>query len=513
MTSRARACWRLAAGLALASAARSQAALPMPVLQAELLAGGLDSPVWVGSPPGDTERVFVLELEGRVRIVKRGALLDDPFLDLTAQVIPGAQGGLLGLAFHPDYASNGWFYVYYSIGGPSSMLERYRVSSHDPDHADPSSAWPMLAAPIVSPLQYHMGGGLDFGLDGRLYLGIGDERDTPTGSCAAQRLDSLLGKILRLEDDGGIPADNPFVGVAGARPEIWDLGLRQPFRLAFDPSTGDLFIGDVGEDLREEIDLHPASLPGGMNWGWHVMEGELCTGAPQCADHPCPAPEYAAPAFAYSHDSHLCCVLGGFVYHGALVQALQGAYLYGDICTSRLYALHLAGGVALGSEALVVVAGGGVINDLVGVGVDGEGEPLLLDRALGAAGQGEVWRLRPGFTDLGGSLGPPLFSAQGAALPGSAITLSLTAAPPLAPAHLVVGAGLLGLPFKGGIMMPSVGFVLSGLAVGADGTLTLGGTWPGGLPPGTPLLLQWWLVDAAGPAGFSASNALMIIAL
>ena len=513
MSSRTRACRRLAAAVALASAARAQVAPPTPVLMAELLAAGLDSPVWAGSPPGETERVFVLELEGPVRIVKQGTLLEQPFLDLTAQVIPGAQGGLLGLAFHPDYAHNGWFYVYYSSGFQSSTLVRYSASVHDPDRADPSSALPMLAAPIVSPLQYHQGGGLAFGPDGRLYLGIGDERDTPLGSCAAQRLDSLLGKILRLEDDGGIPADNPFVGVPGARPEIWDLGLRQPFRLAFDAATGDLFIGDIGEDLREEVNVHPASLPGGMNWGWHVMEGELCSGAAQCAEHPCPAPEYAAPAFAYAHENHLCCVLGGFVYHGALVAALEGTYLYGDICTGHLYALHLAGGRALGSEALVVLLDSGAIDDLVGVCADGDGEPLLVDRALGAAGEGEIWRLHPGITDLGGSLGFPSFSGQGTALPGSTITLSLTSAAPLAPAYLVVGAGLLGLPFKGGIMMPSPGFILSGLAVGADGSLTLSGTWPGGPPPGTPLVLQWWFVDAAGPAGFTASNALLLIAL
>jgi len=496
-----------------ATPARAQdAPLELPLLGAQLVAGGFDGPTWAGSPPGDGGRIFVLEREGRIRLVKDGTLLATPFLDLTDKVDTGAQGGLLGLAFHSDFERNGWFYVYYSIGGKSSVLERYTVSAHQPDLADPGSVL-QLIAPLAEPLQYHMGGGLAFGPDGRVYVAIGDTRDAPLASCAAQRLDSLLGKLLRLEDDGGIPADNPFVGVPGARPEIWDLGLRQPFRIAFDRDTGDLFIGDVGDLLREEVELHPGGAPGGINWGWPVMEGELCTGAPQCAAWPCPSPDYALPAYSYTHEGHACCVLGGGVYRGGLLPALEGAYVYGDYCTKGIFALQLSGGLVIGQQSLDLAVPGGAFDELVFVGTDADGELLLLDHEYGAAGKGELWRVGlASFTDLGGSLGGATLAGTGQALPGSALTFSLGNAKPGAPAHLVVGVGLLGLPFKGGVMLPTVGLVLSGLAVGSTGGLTLVTTWPGGVPAGTPVVMQWWIQDPAGPAGFAASNALMIVA-
>jgi glucose/arabinose dehydrogenase len=497
----------LLTGLSVAAAARAQTT--EPILEATFVAAGLSQPSLICAPPGDTNRLFVLELPGRIRVVKNGVPLPTLFLDIQDKAEQGAQSGLLGMAFHPNYASNGWFYVYYAISGKSAMIERYTVSAGNPDVANPFTALPMLSGPIVDPVEFHMGGGMDFGPDGKLYVAVGDVRETPASTCASQRLDTLLGKVLRLNDNGTVPADNPFVGVPGARPEIWDLGLRAPFRLQFDVLSGDMYIGDIGETLREEIDRHPASTPGGMNFGWRVMEGELCTGAAQCAAYPCPSPNYTLPLFSYAHFNHTCCVLGSGVYRGGTVPNLQGAYLYGDYCTADVFTLRMQGGVVTENNKLqILMPPGGQIEELVQVAEVG-GRLYLLDLAFGGTNQGAIWRVGlPSFTSLGGALGSPTFTGIGAAQAGQQIWLTLKNAQPAAKVFLIVGIGVMNLPFKGGVMVPAVDFILPGLYVNPVGTLTLPFEWPNGVPAGLSIVMQWWILDPSGPAGFTASNAL-----
>jgi glucose/arabinose dehydrogenase len=480
-------------------------------LEATPFVSGLTYPTWVGSPPGDHHRLFVLEVDGRVRLVKDGVLQAASFLDITDKAEQGAQSGLLGMAFHPDFARNGWFYLYYSISFGSSMIERYTVSSADPDLADPASALAMLPAPITDPAGFHMGGGMDFGPDGRIYVGIGDSRSLDGNTCYAQHLDTLLGKVLRLNEDGGIPQDNPFVGVAGARPEIWDLGVREPYRLRFDPLSGDLFIADVGESQREELNVHPAGAPGGRNFGWRVMEGELCTGDAQCATFTCPDPTYAAPLYSFAHASGLCCILGGGIYQGAGIPAADGSYLFGEYCSRQIFALHLNGVGAPTAQALPYDVPAGPITQLVSVGFDTDGEPLLVDFANypTGAGQGKLWRLLPkSFQDIGGALGSPSFAGEGSLAAGATLALTLQSAKPGAHAWLVAGLQTLAQPFKGGVMMPSPDAIVSGLIVNAHGKLPLAPVWPAGIPAGLPLVMQWWIADPSGPQGFTASNAL-----
>ncbi|MEW6073570.1 MAG: PQQ-dependent sugar dehydrogenase [Planctomycetota bacterium] len=255
-----------------------------PPLTTVRVASGLARPLFPGSPPGDYRRLFLVEQRtGWIRIIRDGALLPAPFLDIGSLVIDsGNERGLLGLTFHPDYASNGLFYVNYSRNG-DTVIARNRVSA-DPDVADPTSG--TILQTIDQRYSNHNGGMLAFGSDGYLYVGMGDggSANDPQGN--GQDLSALLGKILRVDVDDpsgwGIPATNPFVDVPAARGEIWAFGARNPWRFGFDRETGDLYIADVGQDLREEVDFQPATSAGGENYGWRCMEANRCTGLSGC---------------------------------------------------------------------------------------------------------------------------------------------------------------------------------------------------------------------------------------
>ena len=270
------------------------------------------------------------------------------FLDVTPLIACCGERGLLSVAFHPRYAENGLFFVDYTNTGGHIVVARYRVSPANPDAADPASGVVLLTIPHPEP--NHNGGQLQFGPDGYLYVGTGDGGSADDPPCNAQRDDTLLGKILRLDVDQsaasppyyGIPPSNPFVSRAGARGEIWAKGLRNPWRFSFDRATGDLRIGDVGQTLREEVDFQPAASPGGEKYGWKLMEGSLCGGGGG-ASCPEPVPECAAaglvrPVLEYSHVSGSCAVTGGYVYRGSRIPELSGRYLYGDFCSGRIWA-------------------------------------------------------------------------------------------------------------------------------------------------------------------------------
>jgi glucose/arabinose dehydrogenase len=331
------------ATLAAPIAAGDSTSIPLAL---KLVASGLDRPVFVAAAPSDTSRLFILEqVTGRIRLVKDGHLLETPFLDIGEKVSDrGGERGLLGLAFHPDYADNGYFYVNY-IGNETpgdTYIARYRVSEN-PDVADPASGTVLLR--IDQPASNHNGGMLAFGPhDGYLYIALGDGGGSFDPNDNAQDRGSLLGKILRIDVDGGepytIPPDNPFLGDTSARPEIWAYGLRNPWRLSFDRLTSDLYIGDVGQGDFEEIDFQPADSPGGENYGWDVAEGFACAGGSgNCGT----APGFTPPIHAYGRDEGAS-TTGGYVYRGSAIPDLQGVYFFGDFISGRIWSFRYEGG-------------------------------------------------------------------------------------------------------------------------------------------------------------------------
>jgi glucose/arabinose dehydrogenase len=310
--------------------------------------GTFDRPDLVTAPPDDPNRIFVVEQRGVILVVDNGTVEPTPFLDVSDQVQYANETGLLGLAFGPDYATSGLFYVFFNRheGNGNLYLEEFHRSASDPDRADPDSARVVLE--IVKPWENHNAGMLQFGPDGLLYVAVGDGDSgvlNPPGAFA-QTLDDLLGNILRIDprQNGDqpytVPESNPFVGVAGARPEIWAYGLRNPWRFWVDPKTGDLYLGDVGEGTREEIDYMPAGKSG-FNFGWPCFEGTVvfdptatCTGA-------------VPPLYDYNHNTDLCAVIGGVVLHDPRLASLDGFYLYSDLCEGELRALKVTGGVVV----------------------------------------------------------------------------------------------------------------------------------------------------------------------
>jgi glucose/arabinose dehydrogenase len=303
------------------------------------VASGLESPVDIQFADDGTARMFVVEQAGRIRIFQGAQLEAAPFLDITDRVDSnGDEQGLLGLAFHMQYAKTGLFFVNYTDHHHHNVIARFRVSS-DPDRADPTSEKTLIS--IDDPFPNHNGGVLAFGPDGYLYAGLGDGGSSGDPFGNGQNTNTLLGKILRVDVDGGdpyaIPADNPFAN-GGGSPEVWAYGLRNPWRLSFDRSTGDLFIADVGQNLWEEVDFLPAGSSPGTNLGWNYREGKHSySGAPP------PSLQLTDPVAEYSHGEGGCAVTGGHVYRGAM-REWQGIYLYGDYCSGEIWGLmHQAG--------------------------------------------------------------------------------------------------------------------------------------------------------------------------
>ena len=332
----------------------------------ERVASGLDQPLYVTAPPGDLDRLFIVEKQsGRIKILELASetLKATPFLTVTGLSTVGEQG-LLGLAFHPDYESNGYFYVNFTDTGGDTKVVRYQVSGADRDVADPNSSLVILT--IDQPQGNHNGGWLGFGPDGYLYVNSGDgggSNDTGpghvSGGNAQDVTDNLLGKILRIDVDGddfpldddrnyAIPPTNPFVGSAGDD-EIWAYGLRNPWRSSFDRLTGDLYIGDVGQKAREEIDFQPAGSAGGENYGWRLREGTIATPTGGVGG---PAPPGAIdPVYDYEHlDGPFDpfegnSVTGGYVYRGPNL-ALRGKYFFGDFVSERIWSIEHDGSAA-----------------------------------------------------------------------------------------------------------------------------------------------------------------------
>jgi glucose/arabinose dehydrogenase len=318
---------------ALAMATPSSATTNLHTIR---VAQGLSMPLFATSPPGDTTRLFIVEQRGgdnrgRIKILKSGAVLARPFLT-TAVLSTGSEQGLLGLAFAPDYALTGRFYIDYTRADGTTIVERHTVSA-DPDSANPTGVT-ILSVP--QPFANHNGGWLGFGPDGYLYVSLGDGGDAGDPGDRAQNLNTLLGKILRLDVSGGTyvsPPSNPFSGATPGLDEIWAYGLRNPWRPSFDHVTGDLIIADVGQGAIEEVDFQPSTSDGGENYGWRCYEGSNFF--TESATTPCgtciaPACPKVFPAYQYDHTLGRCAITGGYVYRGCAIPDLQGQYFFGD---------------------------------------------------------------------------------------------------------------------------------------------------------------------------------------
>jgi glucose/arabinose dehydrogenase len=307
------------------------------------IASGLSSPLYLTAPPADQSRLFVVEQTGTIRIIKDGALLATPFLDVSGEITSGGEQGLLGMAFDPNYASTGRFVVHYTDKSGNTHLSMFTVSSN-PDVADPASEQVILTA--QQPFSNHNGGQVLFGPDGFLYLGLGDGGSEGDPQGRGQDRSDLLGSILRIDVHGAapysVPPDNPFVGQSGIQPEIWSYGLRNPWRFSFDRATGDLYVADVGQDSYEEVDVMPAASGAGKgaNFGWNIMEGKHCYNAASCDQN-----GLTLPVYEYTHGEG-CSITGGYVYRGAALPALQGLYFFADFCQGWIRSFRYQAGAA-----------------------------------------------------------------------------------------------------------------------------------------------------------------------
>ena len=354
----------------------------IPALTARLVVSGLRSPLDLQSVPSDAERLYVVEQGGRIRIVRNGQLQAAAFLDVSSRISSGGERGLLGLAFHPQFATNRRFFVNYTNPAGDTHIAEFRATSADA--ADPASERVLLT--VAQPFANHNGGGLAFDNSGRLLMGLGDGGSGGDPQNNGQRLDTLLGKILRMDVDAGspysLPVDNPFLGAAGARGEIWAFGLRNPFKIAVDRPTGDLYIGDVGQNRIEEIDIALAPRRGGENYGWRTTEGTQCFNPASGCDRSGTTP----PVYEYTH-SEGCSVTGGVVYRGCRVPALAGTYFFGDYCSGLVRSFRLANGVA--TELRDWTSGTRGVGAPSSFGLDAAGELYIVDY------DGELYRLEP----------------------------------------------------------------------------------------------------------------------
>jgi glucose/arabinose dehydrogenase len=348
---------------------------PEPTLSFATIAEGLENPVFLTAAPGDSTRLFVIEQEGRIRIIRNDTLLATPFLDIEDSVSHGSEQGLLGLAFAPDYPTSGAFYVFTTDPAGDIRLLRFQVSG-DPEIADSMSGVEVLA--FDHPESNHNGGMIAFGNDGLLHIASGDGGGGGDPSETGQDPSDLLGAILRIDVSGDsagytVPGTNPFVGDSGFAPEVWVYGLRNPWRFSFDRATGDMWIGDVGQNAYEEVDFIPAGTSG-QNLGWDLMEGTHCY-EPSSG---CNTAGLTMPLFDYAQGSTRCSVIGGYVYRGpdSSLSSIVGHYVYGDLCDGRVRVRH----------------DGDEFDSNIGSSILSFGEDLL-GRLYVLTGDGEVRRL------------------------------------------------------------------------------------------------------------------------
>lgn len=351
------------------------------------VASGLDQPVYVAAPPGDA-RLFIVEKPGRIRILSAGSVLPTPFLDISGMVDSAGGRGLLSVAFDPNYSVTKHLFVNYNNLNGDTVIARYQ-SSQNMNIANPASG--VILKTISQDLSGHNGGQLQFGPDGYLYAGIGDGGGTSDPFNRAQDTGSLLGKLLRLDVHNPptyIPDSNPFVGPGLPLDEIWAIGLRHPWRFSFDRESGDLYLADVGQSAREEINFQLPGAPGGRNYGWRCTEGTACTGLSGCV---CNGLALTPPIHDYAHAGGDCSVVGGYAYRGCALPNFLGRYLYADGCSGRVGSFRMSNGVAVEHEDLTfqLSLSGGPIPSIVSFGENSDGELFIVSSA------GSVYRIVP----------------------------------------------------------------------------------------------------------------------
>jgi glucose/arabinose dehydrogenase len=340
---------------------------------------GLAKPLGLAAPADGSGRLFLLEQAGTIRVFQNGSLLPNPLLDITGRVgSRSTEQGLLGIALHPDFAKNGFFYVNYTDVNGNTVIARFQVSAQDPNQADPNSEKVLLR--VGQPYPNHNGGSMVFGPDGYLYMGLGDGGSAGDPHGNGQNTNVLLGKLLRVDVNGGapyaIPPANPFAN-GGGKAEVWAYGLRNPWRFTFDRLTGDLYIADVGQNNWEEVDFLPANSPGGADFGWNYREGmHPYRGSPP-ADL-----KLTDPVAEYSHADG-CSVTGGYVYRGAALPEFRGIYLFSDYCSGRVWGLLRGADGAWQSQVLFQTG-----YNVTSFGQDTNGEIYLIDQ-----GSGSIFRL------------------------------------------------------------------------------------------------------------------------
>ena len=497
---------------------------PLTVAQTPLttvrVASGLSSPLYVCAPEGDWDRLFIVEQNSsliKILDLTTNQVMPTPFLDLSAKTSIGGERGLLGLAFHPDYENNGFFFVNYTDNGGDTVVERYTVSTADPNVADPASVSPVIG-PINQPFSNHNGGCIQFGPDGYLYIGLGDGGSFHDPGCRAQKGDTLLGKMLRLDVDTvpyAVPSDNPFLSDPLILDEIWSFGLRNPWRYSFDRLTGDLYIGDVGQDLREEVDFEAFGSPGGLNYGWKVMEGFRCNSSSACpvGTLACNDPGLTTPIKQYNHTAG-CSITGGYVYRGCAIPDLQGTYFYSDYCQATLWTFEYDGSSRsndMDRTAELDPPGSQSIDFVVSFGEDARGELYIVDQG------GEIFKIVPnvpspfknlGFGKVGSNGLEPELSGCGLLDNGLSAEITLRHAAPSSVAAFIVSLSNNPTPGFGGTLVPIPPLSMVIVPTGPEGMITA--TAPGGPGP-LNVYLQVLVSDPGATNNTAISNALQLI--
>ncbi len=468
------------------------------------------------SAPGDRDRLFVVLQNGRIRVLELATktMLTPAFLDITTKVGDNAsERGLLGLAFHPQYDVNGYFFVNYTNNSGNTVVERYTVSAGNPNLADVSSASAVITIPQNA--NNHNGGQIQFGPnDGYLYIGMGDGGGSGDTGCRAQNDQLLLGKMLRLDIDTPpyvVPNDNPFVGSAPLD-EIWATGLRNPWRFSFDRDNGDMYIGDVGQFFIEEVSYQPGTSLGGENYGWKIMEGNNCFGTGGCTSPaPCGSPVYTDPIHTYDHNAGACTIIGGYVYRGCQIQDLQGTYFFADHCNDRVWSFRYDGTTMTDfQERTSELDPGGALNAIATFGEDADGELYL-----GTLG-GNIYRIIPnqtaswkdfGFGKVGGNGLEPELDLCGILDDGLFAELRLRHAPPGTFMLMFISDQLNPTPARGGTLAatPPVATV----PLFADSNGEINGLITGDVDD-TILYFQFLIFDPGATFNTSFSNTIWL---
>jgi len=492
-------------------------------LSTEIVVTGLSSPLDLESPPGDS-RLFIAEQSGRIRIVENGVLLGTPYYDGSGLVAFGSFTGLRGIAFHPDYANNGYCYIAYdevTSGAGDVVIDRLTVMGGNANQANPASRVEIMR--VSQTFAWHGGGDMAFGSDGFFYTAFGDGHGQGFDPhCAAQDGSTLRGKMVRLDLDSAfpyaIPASNPFVGNGSVLDEVWALGMRHPWRWSFDSANGDLYIADVGQSGQEEIDFIAAGTSG-QNFGWKVMEGTLCNSTSACgAVAPCNDSSYTDPIFTQPTGLN-CSITGGFVYRGSAIPAEQGNYFFGAYCSGAVWTFGYDGVSVSGLTQRNSELGMNFTN-LTSFGQDAFGELYLIQQ------NGTVRKIVPecppptnyctgalnssGTNAVMGSFGSQSVSANG-------FNLTCDQAVPNITGLFFFGPNQISIPFGDGFQcvgggitrMPPVSFtdLFGSTQKSVDFTSAPGNT----ITPGSTWNFQYWYRDTmAGMSGFNTSDGLNV---